>query len=75
LPEQSREHLALADPGDVQHVLIDDEIDQYMTSLPPGTFANLLQLRDAFTADTAEERFEFGLDTLLRGLAAPDSQT
>lgn len=51
------------------------QMHQYMTSLPPGTFANLLQLRDAFTADTAEERFEFGLDTMLRGLAALDSQT
>jgi AcrR family transcriptional regulator len=47
-----------------------NQMHKYMSSLPPDAFANMLQLGDAFSADTAEERFEFALDTLLRGLAA-----
>ncbi|MFJ6674029.1 TetR/AcrR family transcriptional regulator C-terminal domain-containing protein [Actinosynnema sp. NPDC091369] len=42
----------------------------YLTSLPPGTFANMLAVGPLFTAETAAERFEFGLDMLLGGLAA-----
>jgi AcrR family transcriptional regulator len=52
-----------------------NQMHQYMTSVPPDTFANLLQLGDAYSADTADERFEFALDTLLRGLAALKRQT
>jgi AcrR family transcriptional regulator len=44
------------------------QMRQYMASLPPDTFANMLQLGNAFSAETAEERFEFALDILLRGL-------
>ncbi|MFE9745723.1 TetR/AcrR family transcriptional regulator [Saccharothrix saharensis] len=42
----------------------------YLTALPPDTFANMLAVGPLFTAETAAERFEFGLDMLLGGLAA-----
>lgn len=45
-------------------------VAEYLGSLPPGTFANMLGTGDLFTAETAAERFEFGLDMLLGGLAA-----
>lgn len=42
----------------------------YMSSLPGDAFANMLGAGGLFTAETADERFEFGLDMLLGGLAA-----
>jgi AcrR family transcriptional regulator len=41
---------------------------EYMNSLPAAAFTNMLRSGDLFTADTAAERFEFGLDMLLGGL-------
>ncbi|TQM80199.1 TetR family transcriptional regulator [Saccharothrix saharensis] len=43
---------------------------EYLSSLPPDAFANTLAAGPLFTAETAAERFEFGLDLLLGGLAA-----
>ena len=43
---------------------------EYMSSLPAEAFANMLQTGELFTAETAAERFEFGLDMLLGGLTA-----
>ncbi|QFZ19442.1 TetR/AcrR family transcriptional regulator [Saccharothrix syringae] len=44
------------------------QIVEYMDSMPPGAFANMSRIGDLFTAETATERFEFGLDMLLNGL-------
>ncbi|KZB85512.1 TetR family transcriptional regulator [Amycolatopsis regifaucium] len=41
---------------------------EYMASFPPGTFPNLLRSGEYFTAETAQERFEFAIDLFLRGL-------
>jgi hypothetical protein len=46
------------------------QMAEYMNSLPADTFANMLQTGELFTAETAAERFEFGLDMLLGGLTA-----
>ncbi|EME52123.1 TetR/AcrR family transcriptional regulator C-terminal domain-containing protein [Amycolatopsis decaplanina] len=46
---------------------------EYMTSFPPGAFPNLLGAREYFTAETAQERFEFAIDLFLRGLASTTS--
>jgi AcrR family transcriptional regulator len=42
---------------------------EYMNSLPPGTFPNLLRVGEFFNAETASERFQFALDMFLGGLA------
>jgi hypothetical protein len=42
---------------------------EYMNSLPPDAFPNMLQLGNFFSAETASERFEFALDMFLGGLA------
>jgi TetR/AcrR family transcriptional regulator, tetracycline repressor protein len=46
------------------------EMREYMASLPPERFPNLTALAAPVTAGGPEERFEFGLDTLLDGLVA-----
>ncbi|MFD9739318.1 TetR/AcrR family transcriptional regulator [Umezawaea sp. NPDC059074] len=43
---------------------------EYIGSLGPGAFANMAGTEEFFTAETADERFEFGLDMLLGGLVA-----
>lgn len=45
------------------------ELRVYFESLPPGRFPNLVALAGPMTAGV-EERFEFGLEVLVRGLAA-----
>jgi AcrR family transcriptional regulator len=42
---------------------------EYMNSLPPSTFPNLLRVGEFFNAETASERFQFALDIFLGGLA------
>lgn len=42
----------------------------YLETLPPDTFTFMAAAGELFTADTAGERLEFGLDTLLAGLSA-----
>ncbi|MCS7479230.1 TetR/AcrR family transcriptional regulator [Umezawaea endophytica] len=46
------------------------QMTEYMDSLPAGAFANMTRTGEFFNAGTAGERFEFGLDMLLGGLAA-----
>jgi AcrR family transcriptional regulator len=41
---------------------------EYMGSLPPHAFPNMLQLDGLFSAETASERFEFAVDMFLNGL-------
>jgi AcrR family transcriptional regulator len=45
------------------------QMGEYLNSMPPDAFANMLATGHLFTAETAAERFEFGLDMLLGGLA------
>jgi Tetracyclin repressor-like, C-terminal domain len=40
------------------------------TSLPPARFPNTVALVDGLMSGGPDERFEFGLDVLVRGLAA-----
>ena len=42
----------------------------YFESLPPAQFPNTVALVDELMAGGPDERFEFGLDVLVRGLAA-----
>lgn len=44
------------------------QMGEYLRSMPPDTFANMVATGHLFTAETAAERFEFGLDMLLGGL-------
>lgn len=42
----------------------------WLRSLPPGEFPNTVALADKLVAGTAEDRFEWGLDVIVRGLAS-----
>jgi TetR/AcrR family tetracycline transcriptional repressor len=46
------------------------EMRAYLASLPPSRFPNLSELADEVTAGGRDERFEFGLEILVNGLAA-----
>jgi Tetracyclin repressor-like, C-terminal domain len=45
----------------------------YLSSLPPADFPNTVELVDELMSGGADERFEFGLDVIVRGLAAQAS--
>ena len=46
------------------------ELRNYFGSLPPDRFPNVVALAGALTERRPDVRFEFGLEVLLRGLAA-----
>ena len=46
------------------------QMHQYFASLPPDRFPNVVALAGPMTAGGGDERFEFGLDLLVSGLAA-----
>ena len=46
------------------------EMRRYLASLPGERFPNTVALAEELTAGDADERFEFGLEVLLRGLLA-----
>ncbi|MBA3339675.1 MAG: TetR/AcrR family transcriptional regulator [Geodermatophilaceae bacterium] len=46
------------------------QIEAYFASLPGDRFPNILSMAGAMSAGDREERFEFGLDILIGGLAA-----
>ena len=47
-----------------------DQLAAYFRSLPEDQFPTLVALADDLTAGDADERFEFGLELLVRGLEA-----
>jgi AcrR family transcriptional regulator len=47
-----------------------EQVGRYFGSLPPEEFPNMLALSGAMFVGTDDDRFEFGLDVLVRGLAA-----
>ena len=57
--------------GDVSAEQIEQrsrQMREYLNSLPPKTFPNLLEANRLFTADTAAERLIFALNAFLAGL-------
>jgi AcrR family transcriptional regulator len=46
------------------------EVAAYFAALPPERFPTLTKLRDELMSNEGDERFEFGLDVLVRGLAS-----
>ncbi|MGH3712747.1 MAG: TetR/AcrR family transcriptional regulator [Micromonosporaceae bacterium] len=46
------------------------QIRDYLTSLPPQRFPHLLGLVSMMSDDNADERFELGLDLLVRGIVS-----
>jgi AcrR family transcriptional regulator len=46
------------------------QLAEYFRSLPPDQFPTLVSLADDLTAGDADERFEFALELLVRGLEA-----
>jgi AcrR family transcriptional regulator len=55
-------------PDDLARFLA--EMRAYFASLPPERFPNTVALAEEMTSGDREERFEFGLDVLIRGLIA-----
>jgi AcrR family transcriptional regulator len=47
-----------------------EQLAEYYRSLPPDRFPNLVRLADDLTAGDADERFEFAIELLVRGLEA-----
>jgi TetR/AcrR family transcriptional regulator, tetracycline repressor protein len=45
-------------------------MQEWFQSLPPDQFPNMLALAGAMVEGTSDERFEWGLDVLIRGLAS-----
>ncbi len=58
------------DPDEVARYIA--EMRAYFAALPPGRFPTIVALAGPLTAETenGEDRFEFGLEVLIRGLAA-----
>ncbi|KUN06320.1 TetR family transcriptional regulator [Streptomyces yokosukanensis] len=52
-----------------------DEMQNYFASLPPEDFPHLRALAGLIVSDSSDERFDIGLEIILRGLASylPDS--
>jgi hypothetical protein len=46
------------------------DMRNYFASLPTDRFPNIVALAGALTEGSGDERFEFGLEVLVRGLAA-----
>lgn len=54
-----------------------DEMQNYFASLPPGEFPHLVALAGLMVTDSSDQRFDIGLEIILRGLASylPDPGT
>jgi AcrR family transcriptional regulator len=63
--EESMQAPPLGEPGPDP-----EQLAEYFRSLPPESFPTLVALADDLTAGDADERFEFALDLLVRGLEA-----
>lgn len=57
----------LAERPDIQRRTA--QLNAYIAALPPEEYPHTLAMNELFSADTARERFEFGLDILIDGLA------
>jgi TetR/AcrR family transcriptional regulator, tetracycline repressor protein len=55
-----------AEGGPVEQV---EMMQQWIGSLPPDQFPNILAMGSSMVEGTSDERFEWGLDVLIRGLA------
>ncbi|HZE06143.1 MAG TPA: TetR/AcrR family transcriptional regulator [Solirubrobacteraceae bacterium] len=55
-------------PADIEAFVAD--MRRYMAALPAERFPNVVALAGPLTAGTGDERFEFGLEVLVRGVAA-----
>jgi AcrR family transcriptional regulator len=51
------------------------QLAEYFRTLPADRFPNLVRLADDLTAGDADERFEFAIELLVRGLAAMADET
>jgi TetR/AcrR family transcriptional regulator, tetracycline repressor protein len=66
------ESLGLASPTgeDLPPEQIMAMLREYWESMPPGSFPHTLALLDLLFEGSPDERFEFGLDVMIRGLAS-----
>jgi AcrR family transcriptional regulator len=64
--EEATPFRAAGKTGDIEQGA--ELLEQYFSSLPPERFPNFAALASVMTMGTFDERFEFGLDMLVRGL-------
>jgi AcrR family transcriptional regulator len=64
--EEATPFRAAGKTGDIEQGA--ELLEQYFSSLPPERFPNFAALASALTMGTVDERFEFGLDMLVRAL-------
>ena len=70
------ESLGLASPTgeDLPPEQVKAMLEDYWASLPPALFPHTLALQEELFAGGPDERFEFGMDVLVRGLASLQQQ-
>jgi Tetracyclin repressor-like, C-terminal domain len=51
------------------------ELQAFFKALPPDRFPNFIALAEPLTAGAGDERFEFGLDALVRGIESMSRAT
>jgi AcrR family transcriptional regulator len=71
--EDSLTAMNTATPADQTRFIT--EMRSYLASLPGERFPNTVALAEELTAGDHEERFEFGLEVLIRGLIAVSADT
>jgi AcrR family transcriptional regulator len=59
---------SLKDAGGPEAAQFHEEIHRYFAALPAARFPHIVALADALAAGEGDERFEFGLDALVRGV-------
>ena len=60
---------------EADYAAVGEQMATFFSSLPVERFPNILSMVGAMTAGDREERFEFGLDILVAGLAAYDRRS
>jgi hypothetical protein len=55
---------------DPDHAAIDEQLAAYFSSMPTDRFPHVAAMADVLTKGDGQDRFEFGIDVLLAGLAA-----
>ncbi|MGI8803046.1 MAG: TetR/AcrR family transcriptional regulator [Solirubrobacteraceae bacterium] len=67
--EESLYAVAVPSPAEIERFVAD--LRDYFAALPPAVYPNIVALAGPLTAGSGgDERFEFGLDVLVRGLAS-----
>jgi AcrR family transcriptional regulator len=62
-------------PGDASSKQFHEELKEFFASLPSDRFPHLVAMAEPLTSGDGNQRFEFGLDLLVRGIASTVQQS